>query len=799
MMTDPIPCAAIEWHSILAKPDESLITHTWHVLSRLSDQLRLRPALSAEIDTPRLWHWLYWGTFLHDFGKCASGFQKMLKSPKRERWGFRHEALSLAFVDWLFPRGNPDRMPVIAVIACHHKDADQIIADYGAMYHDYPEDDLVAQMIAQVSAVDQLTLYRWLSTCAQEWAALLGFTPYIDQVTMPDETMIKKPLEARSIYEAVEDLRAYTQRLSFRVDPQAAQLGMLLRGMILIADHAGSADSRRIPFASLDLPSETRMAMLFKAGNDPYPHQRQAATSSAGSALLIAPTGSGKTEAALLWLNRQAELDGYAPARVFYVLPYQASMNAMHKRLGDTFDQNQIGLQHGHAQQAIYYAALSDTLNTDSAANIAQINEDVSRLHRFPLNVQSPYQMLKSPYQLKGHEALFASFQGGRFILDEIHAYEPERLALIVGFIDFLRRYAGARFFIMSATMPSHIRQVLLEALPDLRQIEAAPETVAAFQRHRVRLLEGSLEDALDRIIADASQGRSVLVCCNTVRRARMIHAELRRRLPYQPIILAHSRFNSRDRTEKESQIMAQVGVGADQRGQKPIVVATQVIEVSLNIDMDTLYSEVAPLEALLQRFGRVNRARKTKSRLADVYVVREQPDDVRYLYSPDLIEAALNKLDEINGHPVDEASVGKWLDELYAGAAHDAWWTKYRQSAASFQADILGTLKPFATDESIESAFYQMFNGVEVLPASALRDYEGLINSGNVIEASSLLVPLRWQQYKRLAQNGKAWRDTLQKGRYPTPIYVVNADYSPESGLDIEGAMQVAVPTEAD
>jgi CRISPR-associated endonuclease/helicase Cas3 len=88
---------------------ETLVDHTWEVLSRLADQLRLRPTLAEALNTPRLWHWLYWGTFLHDFGKAANGFQAVMQRRER-RWGFRHEVLSLAFVDWLFPADHRDRV-----------------------------------------------------------------------------------------------------------------------------------------------------------------------------------------------------------------------------------------------------------------------------------------------------------------------------------------------------------------------------------------------------------------------------------------------------------------------------------------------------------------------------------------------------------------------------------------------------------------------------------------------------------------------------------------------------------------
>jgi CRISPR-associated endonuclease/helicase Cas3 len=796
MINDPIPYTIATWHNILAKPNESLIKHTWYVLSRLADQVRLHPNLAIELETPDLWHWLYWGIFLHDFGKCASGFQDVLKGKSR-LWGYRHEALSLAFVDWLFPRGNEHRNPVIAVIACHHKDVTQIIDEYGYADSDYPEDALAPQMVQQVNLSDQIILYQWLSICGWAWAKRLGFEPYISPVTMPTEAKANEPIQVQRIYEAVEDLLHYTSSLTFTKNPQMAQIGMLLRGIILIADHAGSAESKDKPFTSLDLSSQ-----LLKSKTELYPHQRQTTNADNGSAILIAPTGSGKTEAALLWLKRQAELDHTSPSHLFYILPYQASMNAMYRRLERIFGKDYIGLQHGRSQQAIYYITLESELDTEKPNNVAQLNEEFSRLHRYPLNIQSPYQMLKAAYQIKGHEALFASFQQGRFILDEIHAYEPDRLALIVRFMKFLREHAAARFFVMSATMPTHIQRVLQEALPDLQMITATSETFAEFKRHCVHLLDGSLSDdsTLDCVCMDAVKGKSVLVCCNTVKRAKEIYQKLKARLLDHPIILVHSRFNGRDRNGKEDTIIKQVGVESKESERaKPVVVATQVVEVSLNIDMDTLYTENAPLEALLQRFGRVNRSRRMS--LADVYVVREQPENVTYLYLPVLIDATLKKLERLDHQAIDESAVNDWLDEIYAGETLKAWQAEYDVSLAKFESEILNGWKPFVTDHEVESSFYQMFNGVEVLPADDFPKYEDLLKRKRFLEASMLLVPVRWDQYKRLENAKKASQEIYRltpKSR-GFPIYTVEASYSSESGLDIEGALEIEVPPEAD
>ena len=75
---------------------ETLATHTWLVLEKLAALIHLRPNLPKQIGVPRLWHVLFWATFLHDFGKVAPGFQMRLRGG--EKWPHRHEVLSLAFV-----------------------------------------------------------------------------------------------------------------------------------------------------------------------------------------------------------------------------------------------------------------------------------------------------------------------------------------------------------------------------------------------------------------------------------------------------------------------------------------------------------------------------------------------------------------------------------------------------------------------------------------------------------------------------------------------------------------------------
>ena len=785
----PIDPTDLDLASILAKSDpESLIEHTWHVLSRLADQHHLRPTLTTDTGNPRLWHWLYWGTFLHDFGKIADGFQAVLRGQKSSIWGdHRHEALSLAFVEWLFPESHPDRAYVIAVIACHHRDAEVIRKRYTPNRDDLDEDS-ATKLVAQASEANQRLLYRWLTQYGWAWAERLGFAPDIEMPELPTLNEALKRIKPQALWNAFRELQRYTDPLRFGDDPPTALTGALLRGLILTSDHAGSAHST--PFLPAPLERDTVTSVLGERGL--FPHQAAADTAPSGSVLLMSPTSSGKTEAALLWLARQQTHDGLPATRIFYLLPYQASMNATHKRLEKIFPgEDEVGLQHSRMMQVLYTQALANQNNNETAVAYAYQKRELARLLHFPVTVMSPYQLLKVPYQLKGFEALLAHFYGGRFILDEIHAYEPTRLALIIAVVQFLYQHCRARFFIMTATLPPQVRAKLCDALLDLQVITADAATFRRFQRHRVHLLAGDLlaPNTVERIIRDAAD-KSILICCNTVRRAFEVHAAintaLRQHYPdgdYK-LVLLHSRFNSIDRGEKERQIMERTGVGEEkQKRGRTIVIATQVVEVSLNIDLDTLYSEAAPLEALLQRFGRINRARPVGSPLADVYVVREQEEKaVKKIYDLDLIVAALACLEEANGEPIDESMVSEWLERVYVGEALERWENKYQESWDKFQGEVMNYLRPF-NNSGLDNLFFEMFDGVDVLPSTHLHFYDQLVEKGKYLEAAGWLVPVAWRDYKRLEKLGKAWHEPLGKR---SDLFVVNVPYDSENGLDL-------------
>ena len=259
------------------------------------------------------------------------------------------------------------------------------------------------------------------------------------------------------------------------------------------------------------------------------------------------------------------------------------------------------------------------------------------------------------------------------------------------------------------------------------------------FRRHRLRLLDGDLlEQGVARIVADVQQGKSVLVCCNTVQRAQDMRKALLQHLPAEQVELIHSRFTMKDRLEREDAIRRRCEIGTAHNALA--VVATQVVEVSLNIDLDTIYSDPAPLDALVQRFGRVNRARE--KRIVPVHVFR-QPRDGQGVYLEKLVEKTLDVLQAHDDKDIDEAAIEEWLDEIYATPEiHDPWMKVYKEQY-QLVASLLRSLRPFDSDERREEEFEKLFDGVEVLPRCFEREYIEHIANDEFIEASRLFVSI--------------------------------------------------------
>jgi CRISPR-associated endonuclease/helicase Cas3 len=789
---------------------QTLAEHTWLVLSRLADQYLLRPTLGAQIGDERLWARMFYACLLHDFGKAAQGFQeRLLEQPPANEWStgqHRHEVLSLAFVDWLFPPEHPDRLPVICAIVSHHRDLAEIHRKYGAIDRTVEEKQRVAWLITQLTETEVAQLWRWLIEYAEVWRIALGMPALLE----PPAPRFS-PIEAKAIYAALDECSDYIIRYE-EIVPDTTHLvcDLLYRGLILTADHAASAGTQRFP--ALTLTREVALRPLTVKKREPRAHQTKAGAT-IGSAIMMAPTGSGKTEAALLWAAGQ--IATRPAARLFYTLPYQASMNAMYERLLTRFfgyDETQVRsgqceevtIQHSRALLKFYQDLMGlDEATPKAAKQMAGWLRNLGQLNFHPIRVFSPYQLLKAGYSLKGYETLLVDYTDALFIFDEIHAYEAKRLALIISMISWLRRRFHARFLVMTATLPPPVQEKLIAALdlPPTNLIQATNDEFIRSQRHTVHLLPGRLEEVIIPLVqADWQAGRAVLICLNRVADAQHVYRQLKRILKLKPeeeIVLLHSRFNGEDRSRKERILLERAGVGRRQADARPfITVATQVVEVSLDVDFDTIYTDPAPLEALLQRFGRVNRGRD-EAMLCPVHVFR-QPNSLGrkrpYLpYDELMVNQSLTVLEDYcgGGRTVDESLVTTMLKKIYQGPVLSAWNAEYAQAASEFQTAILEQMKPYhSAGRDLQEQFYEMFDGIEVVPCDLLEHYQDALEANGYLDASRYLVNISKSQYGEFNGYGLIKHARALEGAY---VDHIDVEYSQEFGLDLDNARQLA------
>ena len=229
---------------------QTLLEHTYAVLARLRDVASLRPDLPQRVGFPRLWDVLTRAALIHDFGKAARGFQAVLMG-KTQRWPYRHEVLSLAFVPWVAQGLSDEEHTLLAAtVVTHHKDLPEIADDY--LRETNPEDDPLAAMTAELDLAEIHTLYTSLTEALPQWWQNLQW-PALGLAAPPPllpwhqaQTTLTPAIIRAQLQRAAAWLETWEDRLYDAEDPlreaATARIGVFLRGFLVQSDHLGSAE-----------------------------------------------------------------------------------------------------------------------------------------------------------------------------------------------------------------------------------------------------------------------------------------------------------------------------------------------------------------------------------------------------------------------------------------------------------------------------------------------------------------------------------------------------------------------------
>lgn len=623
---------------ILAKsdPEETLVQHTDSVLE-VWGQLRRR--YSETISDQDFWKDSFYTVLFHDFGKICSNFQETLKGERAfgddER--VRHEFFSGMFLfgnNHKYYLDNP--LPLVAVFS-HHK----AFNDDGFNAH-------ISRNTVLYHTINKQAIKEFLNYAASKANEFdvepLSITEelkfYITQNYKVLSTHYKTKFYNHLKKEGVLNQQSRKQyiflKAALNVSDWTASGQLALENGVTYSE--AYLANKIIEKLTNDGKIEISETFSFKE------FQSQSLTSE--NVIAIAPTGSGKTEAALLWASIKKDWE-----RIIYLLPTRVTSNAIFERLREYFGKDDVALIHSTAR--LFRKELPDD----------QYNQkDYFREKAFFKNISvcTIDQVLTQGFNLGFWEVKSFHLLNAKVIIDEIHLYSPYTLGLIIATIKYLSVEFNTSFYIMTATMPTKLLELLQETLREVKIIK--DQELLDKARNQFEVRKETMDELTDEIETAIVEGKKTLVVVNSVDNAIKLFnlfEEIADQNGYKAICY-HSRFINKHRSKKEEEIFE-----LDRKDYGGILIATQVVEVSLDIDFDILFTENAPIDAIIQRAGRVNRKRKkndTKVVIAKHFEISET------IYEEaSILNNTLNEFSKRNKQRLTEKELIEMVDVVYS------------------------------------------------------------------------------------------------------------------------------------
>jgi len=395
--------------------------------------------------------------------------------------------------------------------------------------------------------------------------------------------------------------------------------------------------------------------------------------------ILIAPTGSGKTEFALLWAKNRGK-------KLIYTLPLRVALNDLYNRFTNEgngyFKQDDLRILHS--------TSFIEYLDEEKNGKNLSIDEKqtTSRLFSSPLMLTTPDQVFLSSMKYYGFDKLYSIYPVSSVVIDEIQAYNPEMAAVIIRTIKDIQQLKG-NVLIITATFPPYFEKFF----DDFKTIDiekAALNTTIKnnkLKRHKVsfidkplfeydenrgnkKLIVKNVEDI--KGILNANREKNVLITVNNVGKAiqlfKDLESEFAARLKIEDrssskrddilLLLLHSRLLEKEKARRVNIIKNSL----KERKKGMIVISTQIVEASVDIDFDVLITEMSPIDSQIQRWGRIyrNRSEDYKGERPNIYIFSSNDKGTFAIYDKYVISVTEEKIKE-----VDPTLVLDYKDEI--------------------------------------------------------------------------------------------------------------------------------------
>ena len=384
--------------------------------------------------------------------------------------------------------------------------------------------------------------------------------------------------------------------------------------------------------------------------------QREIVESDSMRVILNAGCGEGKTAAALLFaqkLLKENRID-----RIIFTLPTKFTANNLNRDLTDKkkygIPEELVGITHGDASEFLRQRMQEtenqhqeEEIDEDEIHNLIMAQVFENSIYSKPITISTVDHLIMSLYHgYKFADRAFSNVASSLVVFDEVHYYEKQTMGAIA---ETMRRLTELQVphLVMTATIPQVVHAELdklvtnqpyrFQRAPAIIQGTSKPKTPFEIERLSHTLIDENDKSVSGELIelVDQNIDRRQIIFVNQVARAKQIYQTLADSGITENLICYHSGFISKHRNEKEKIIRALFKKPEDRTAsdisaledrdfsniEPCVLVSTQVSELSLDISADVMYSEIAPIDSIIQRGGRLHR--KGESPIEDGYVHR--------------------------------------------------------------------------------------------------------------------------------------------------------------------------------
>lgn len=245
-----------------------------------------------------------------------------------------------------------------------------------------------------------------------------------------------------------------------------------------------------------------------------------------------------------------------------------------------------------------------------------------------------------------------------KIVIDEVQAYSPHIVAVIIKGIEMINRLGG-KFLIMTATLPRiYVDELNRRGIIKNVEYKCYPSKI---KRHKIHIIDETIESSINDIEEKAKNSK-VLVIVNTVKKAVKLYKRIGEDVKKK---LLHSMFTAEDRSILEEEIKD--FTDREKNNENGVWVTTQIVEASLDVDFDYLFTEMSTLDSQFQRFGRCYRKRLFDKNEPNIYIYTKDISGDGTIYDKEILDKSIDLLKEWDNKIIEEEIKMKLVDTLYS------------------------------------------------------------------------------------------------------------------------------------